>query len=134
MEYLNISKAFDTTSHNMLLHKLEHDGVRGFPLDWFKSYLSNRNQYVHVNDVDSSLRNLTCGLPQGYVIGRLLFLTYMNKTGKISKQAKICFYTDDTKISKQATMYFYRDDTKVFIFSDDPIPQNKMLKTHSLTC
>jgi hypothetical protein len=96
--YLDLSKAFDTISHDILLHKLEHVGVRGIPLDWFKSYLSNRNQYVHVNDVDSSLRNLTCGVPQGSVLGPLLFLIYMNDIGEIAKNAQILLFADDTNV------------------------------------
>ncbi len=88
------------------MHKLEHVSVRGIPLDWFKSYLSNRKQYVHVNDVDSPLRNIRCGVPQGSVLGPLLFLIYMNDIGEISKHAKICLFADDTN---------------VFIVSDDPI-------------
>ncbi len=87
--YLDLSKAFDTISHDILFHKLEHVGVSGTPLNWFKGYLTNRNQYVHVNDVHSSLRNLTCGVPQGSVLGPLLILIYMNDIGEIAKLAKI---------------------------------------------
>ncbi len=67
--YLDLSKAFDTISHDILLHKFQYVGIRVTPLNWFKNYLTNRNQYVHVNDNDTSLRNLTCGVPQGSVLG-----------------------------------------------------------------
>ncbi len=75
-------------------------------LFWFKSYLSNRKQYVHVNDVDSPLRNTTYGVPQGSVLGPLLFLIYMNDIGEIAIHAKICLFADDIN---------------VFIVSVDPI-------------
>ncbi len=97
--YLGLSKAFDTISHDILLHKLEHVSIRGIHLDWFKSYLSNRKQYVHVNDVDSPLRNITCGVPQGSVLQPLVFLIYMNDIGEIAKHAKICLFADDTNVS-----------------------------------
>ncbi len=87
--YLDLSKAFDTIRHDILLHKLEHIGIRGILLDWFMSYLSNRKQYVHVNDVDSKLRNITCGVPQRSVLGPLLFLIYMNDIGEIAKHAEM---------------------------------------------
>ncbi len=104
--YLDLYKTFDTISHDISLHNLEHVGIRGIPLDWFKSYLSNRKQYVHVNDVDSPLRNITCGEPQGSVLGPLFFLIYMNDIGEIAKHAKIRLFADDIN---------------VFIVSDDPI-------------
>ena len=76
--YLDFSKAFDTVDHMILLQKLYHCGVRGCAHDWFTSYLSNRSQFVTYNGVKSDLKNIQCGVPQGSILGPLLFLLYIN--------------------------------------------------------
>ena len=63
-------------NHGILLHKLEHYGIRESALLWFKSYLSDRKQYVHLNGVDSDMKGITCGVPKGSVLGPLLFYLY----------------------------------------------------------
>ena len=67
--YLDLSKAFDTIDHNVLLYKLEHYGFRGIVLNWFRSYLSIRNQYVYYNNCKSDKLDVTCGVPQGSILG-----------------------------------------------------------------
>ena len=73
---VDFQKAFDTVDHKILLHKLEYYGIRGICNDWFKSYLSDRKQFVSINGYNSDLTPVDCGLPQGSVLGPLLFLIY----------------------------------------------------------
>ena len=76
--FIDLSKAFDTLDHSKLITKLEHYGIRGMSLDLLKSYLTNRQQYTDVNGTESDLSNIDYGVPQGSVLGPLLFLIYIN--------------------------------------------------------
>ena len=76
--FVDLQKAFDTVNHNILLRKLEYYGVRGLPLSWFKSYLHGRSQFVSINGTQSETSLLEHGVPQGSVLGPLLFLIYIN--------------------------------------------------------
>jgi hypothetical protein len=97
MVFLDISKAFDKVWHKGLLYKLETIGVRDPLLSWFKSYLTNRKQRVVIDGQFSEWKNIKAGVPQGSVLGPLLFLIYINDITENLETA--CFlYADDTSL------------------------------------
>lgn len=96
--FIDLQKAFDTVDHNTLLSKLKHYGIRGVPFNWFKSFLFSRTQYVTISGHKSSVKKISNGVPQGSVLGPLLFLLYINDLNNAIHYSTISHFADDTSL------------------------------------
>ena len=96
--FLDLSKAFDAFNHQILLQKLYRYGIRGVPLQWFKSYLESRTQYAEIENVKSNPLSIQCCVPQGFTLGPLLFLIYINDIHNCLEKVNIRTFSDDTTL------------------------------------
>ena len=94
--FVELSKAFDTVDHKILISKLKNYGVRGNNLKWFKCYHNNRKQFIAYNNKYTSSETITCGVPQGSILGPLLFLIYAKDLNQVSNILDPIMFADDT--------------------------------------
>lgn len=97
--FIDFRKAFDCVCHEILLGKLWHYGIRGECHEWFKSYLSNRRQFVSLSGVTSTEESIICGVPQGSILGPLLFLLFINDVTRCTDEFQYALYADDCTLS-----------------------------------
>ena len=118
--FCDLSKAFDVINHKILLQKLHHYGFRGIVNDWFASYLSGRTQFVEIESAKSNILEINCAVPQGSILGPLLYLIYVNDIAK-STDGYILSFADDT------SMYLSDPNIKN-LYSRANIPMNDLFQ------
>ena len=96
--FLDFQKAFDTVNHRILLSELEYYGIRDILHDLIKSYLTNKTYYTHINGVDSNTLTSTHGIPQGSVLGSLLFVIYVSDMSRIIQHSEMHHFVDDKNL------------------------------------
>lgn len=124
--FMDLKKAFDTIDHCILLKKLEYIGVRGLPNDWFRSYLSDRKQYTTVNGASSICSSICCGVPQGSILGPLLFIIYINDITQTCSSFQPYLFADDTNL-----LYCGPSDTEAI--NVDAIQVTRWFKANKLS-
>ena len=126
--FMDLSKAFDTLDHEILINKLKHYGIRGIALNWFQDYLTGRQQYVSIDGINSTKLKISCGVPQGSILGPLLFLIYINDLATVSKTAITILFADDTNTIYTSNTY----DSLKKIVCDDLQKISDWFKTNKL--
>ena len=105
--FIDLKQAFDTMDHELFIKKCKYCGIEGVASKFLENYLYNRMQYVQFKDSKSCMRNISCGVPQGSILGPLLFILYINDIYKVSELLHFIIFADDTNI------FFYLDKDPV---------------------
>ena len=105
--FADLEKVFDTVSHDILLEKLDHYGIRGISNDWFKSYLNDRSQFASINGFNSNYKTTKYSFPQSSVLGPLLFLIFINDLNIAMKHFETFHFADDTCLSFPSFICLY---------------------------
>ncbi len=127
--FLDLSKAFDTVNHHILLQKLLHLGIRDNSLLWFTSYLGDRQQYVSHNGINSPLRPIRCDVPWGSILGPLLFLIYFNDLPNVSDKLSRNLFVDDTSV-----FFSHKDpDTLIQVLNEELSKLSVWFKSNKLS-
>ena len=113
--FLDFSKAFDTHDREILFAKLEHYGIRDVALKWIKNCFFCRQQFVQFNEACSTTQTIKCGVPQGSILGPLVFTLYINDLANASKLTQPLLFADDTSI-----FYFHSDSTRLQLYLELP--------------
>ena len=103
--FIDLSKAFDTLDHSILLQKLKFYGLDEISINWFKSYLSERKQFVEIDGISSDIQTINTGVPQGSTLGPLLFIIYMNDLNTVSNIFNIILFADDTSLNSTLSIF-----------------------------
>ena len=127
MILIDLYKAFDTVNHNILLKKMEFIGFSEETTKWFKSYFSNRKFKVHIKDTFSEPGNLLCGVPQGSILGPLLFLLDINDMPQAA-ECELLLYADDT------CLIFQQKDINIKLLTYFNIIESTLNKNFSMLC
>ena len=93
---IDMSKVFDTVDHSLLIKKMQHYGIGGISLWWFSDYINNREQYVSLDNCTSEILPVTCDVPQGFILGPLLFILFINDIVNTSNLTEFIMFADDT--------------------------------------
>ena len=112
--YMNFSKAFDSVAHERLLVKLQNNGIKGDLLQWIRSFLSGRPQCVNVNGILSDWKDVISGVPQGSVIGPILFVIFINDMPDEVKESVCKVFADDCKLYRNVSTSGQNDLQKEF--------------------